>query len=539
MRTNLPVTQHSYYFPVDQNLVSVTDLKGRIVYCNSAFVDVSGFSKEELMGQPHNMVRHPDMPEEAFRDMWDTIKSKLPWTGLVKNRRKNGDHYWVRANATPMLDGNEITGYLSVRTSPTEDEIMQAESLYAQMKKQEEMGKVTLKLRHGKVVEEGLFAKVNEFLENGPLVGFSWLQAGSGVVLLLEHFFGLPTIALAATLCVSAFLTITAGWKMATAPLESLVSDANYLAAGDLSHVIETGGPGKVGQLQQALKQMSVNLRTVVSDVRDELDQLSIAAREIAEGNMDLSGRTESQAASLEETAASMEEIHSTVQISSDSAARGYGLAMETKEISDLSNEAVSSVSDSMDGIAQSSSKISDIIHLIESIAFQTNILALNAAVEAARAGEQGRGFAVVATEVRSLARRTSTAAKEIKVLITDSSERITAGTGQAGVALQRMRAALDSVSKVGTVLQEISASSVEQSAGIAQINEAIAQIDTITQQNAAMVEELAATATSLNDQVDSVGGLMRLFRLKRGEATIAQMDAVELRRENMPVDFN
>lgn len=533
MRTNLPVTHNSYSFPPDQTLVSVTDLKGRIVYCNPAFVEVSGFTREELLGQPHNLVRHPDMPEEAFRDMWDTIKSKFPWTGMVKNRRKNGDHYWVKANATPMLDGSEITGYLSVRTSPTTEDIIQAESLYAQMKKQAEMGKSAIVMHRGKVVESGVFAKLNGFLENGAMVGLSWLQVGIGALILIEHALGVPTFAMAVTLCIAAFATVSASWKMATAPMESLVLDANYLAAGDLSHVIETGGPGMVGQLQQALNQMSVNLRTVVSDVRSELDQLSVAAREIAEGNMDLSERTESQAASLEETAASMEEIHSTVQISSDSAARGYGLAMETKEISDLSNEAVASVSESMDGIAQSSSKISDIIHLIESIAFQTNILALNAAVEAARAGEQGRGFAVVATEVRSLARRTSTAAKEIKVLITDSSERITAGTGQAGVALQRMRAALDSVSKVGTVLQEISASSVEQSAGIAQINEAIAQIDTITQQNAAMVEELAATATSLNDQVDSVGGSMRLFRLKRGESTIAQADAVDLRREN------
>jgi len=320
-------------------------------------------------------------------------------------------------------------------------------------------------------------------------------------------------------------------WALALQPLGALLLDANHLAAGDLSHEVPVNRSGVIGQLQQALTQMSVNLRTVVSDVRDEISQLGLAVQEIADGNQDLSSRTESQASSLEQTAASMEEINGTVLQSAQSAVRGSQLAQQTMQVSERSNDAVQSVSYTMEGISQSSHKITEIIQLIEGVAFQTNILALNAAVEAARAGDQGRGFAVVATEVRSLAQRTTAAAKEIKVLITESGERIAAGEGQTKVALQRMAQALESVGKVGTVLDEISHTANEQTLGISQINEAITQMDSITQQNAAMVEELAATAKSLHFQVEGVSNSMKLFRLRRGEATLSQVDAVALRR--------
>jgi aerotaxis receptor len=321
-------------------------------------------------------------------------------------------------------------------------------------------------------------------------------------------------------------------WSWAVKPLASLVVDANHLAAGDLSHAVVTGAQGQVGQLQQALNQMSVNLRAVVSDVRHEMDQLGMSVQEIADGNQDLSERTESQASSLEETAASMEQMHGNIQQSAESAARGYQLADETKDVTHRSNDAVTSVAHSMQEISASSKKITEIIHLIEGVAFQTNILALNAAVEAARAGEQGRGFAVVATEVRALAQRTTAAAKEIRELITASSDRIDAGNSQTATALERMNVALEAVDKVAVVLAEISNASKEQTLGVSQINEAVAQMDTMTQQNAAMVEELAATAQSLSSQVREVGNSMRLFRIKSGEMTVSQLDAVGMRRD-------
>ena len=228
-----------------------------------------------------------------------------------------------------------------------------------------------------------------------------------------------------------------------------------------------------------------------------------------------------------------MEQITGTVQQSAASAQRGAKLAMETTEVTTRSNGAVQAVAESMRGIAQSSQKITEIIQLIEGVAFQTNILALNAAVEAARAGEQGRGFAVVATEVRALAQRTSTAAREIRQLITESSERIHTGESHTSLALERMESALEAVSHVSTVLAEISGATGEQTLGIGQIHEAISQMDSITQQNAAMVEQLAATAKSLQSQVQGVTQSMRLFRLRSGEGTVATQDAVALRRDN------
>jgi len=533
MRVNLPISQHEYAFPSEQTLVSVTDLKGRITYCNPAFIEVSGYSSAELLGQAHNLVRHPDMPEEAFRDMWATIQARLPWTGLVKNRRKNGDYYWVQANATPMVDGDRITGFLSVRTVPSRSAVQAAEVLYAQMRSDAKSGARTYFLLNGKVVRNDLLGRLERLCNPGPIGRLGLIQAFALLAVVGSVALQWPLAVSVVLGLVMGAVAVWASWSMAIAPLNSLVRDANHLAAGDLSHVVSTGHSGMVGQLQQALMQMSVNLRTVVGDVRQEIDQFSIAVAEISEGNQDLSARTESQASNLQQTAASMEEITGTVQQSAMAASRGSKLALETTHIAQRSNEAVHSVSESMQKIAQSSSQITEIIHLIEGVAFQTNILALNAAVEAARAGEQGRGFAVVASEVRALAQRTTSAAKEIKTLITESSQRISAGGEQTSSALARMQSALDSVGKVSTVLDEIAHASDEQTLGISQINEAVSQMDSLTQQNAAMVEELAATAKSLHGQVEGVSNTMRLFRLRSGEATLGQTDAVALRREH------
>jgi aerotaxis receptor len=440
---NLPVTQQNYPLPASQTLVSVTDLKGRITYCNPAFIEVSGYSREELLGQPHNMIRHPDMPAEAFRDMWDTVQSGLPWTGIVKNRRKNGDHYWVRANATPMMDGDRITGYLSVRTVPSVAEIDASQALYDRMREEASANRLTLTLSRGVLVRRDWLGALMGKLNLGSLAKLVWAQAGSMVAVLSCMALGLP---LAATACVAALataVTLWLIWQVTLAPLKQLVADANMLASGDLSHRVGTGGAGQVGQLQQALMQMSVNLRSVVSDVRWDIDQLSSGVHQIAAGNQDLSARTESQASSLEQTAASMEQINGTVKQSADSAVRGATLAHETSSITSRSNDAVNSVAQTMRGISESSSHISDIIQLIEGVAFQTNILALNAAVEAARAGESGKGFAVVAAEVRALAQRTTGAAREIKQLIQESSERVAKGGEQTDGALQRMQDAL------------------------------------------------------------------------------------------------
>ena len=533
MRINEPVTQQNYAFPPGQTLVSVTDTKGRITYCNPAFVQVSGYAAHELLGQPHNMVRHPDMPEEAFRDMWQTIQAGLPWLGLVKNRRKNGDHYWVQANATPMKDGNTVTGFLSVRTAPSSAAVASAETLYALMRQEKKNGVQVHTLQQGQVVRTDLVGRLMKLFAPG-MRGKLWgVQLLAAACIVGASALQLPLGVTAAVGLLGAVLALWVTSRLLTEPLKGLVRDANQLASGDLAHPIAQGEDGLIGQVQQALNQVSVNLRTVVGDVRQEVQELSNTVREIAEGNLDMSSRTESQASSLEQTAASMEEINGTVQLSAASAIRGAQLATETAEITQRSNDAVNSVAETMRGISASSAQMSDIIQLIEGVAFQTNILALNAAVEAARAGEQGRGFAVVAAEVRALAQRSAGAARDIKQLITDSSGRIDTGSEQTSRALERMQAALHAVGQVSTVLTQISLSASEQQLGISQVNEAVTHMDTMTQQNAAMVEQLAATAQALRGQVEGVSNSMRLFRLAQGELTLSQMDAVSLRRDN------
>jgi aerotaxis receptor len=533
MRQNLPITQREYPFPPNRTLVSVTDLKGRITYCNPAFIEVSGYSREELLGQPHNLVRHPDMPAEAFRDMWATIESGRPWSGVVKNRRKNGDHYWVVANATPMMDGGRITGYLSVRNQPSRDAIQGAEALYALMQAEAAQGHLQHVLKAGRVVRTGWRGHLQTLTAPSTRTRLMGMQLLGAAATGGSALAGLPAPVTVGVALLSGALAYLATRALAIVPIHHLVADANHLAAGDLTHQITTGASGASGQLQQALQQMSLNLRTVVQDVRTEVDQLSIAVAQIASGNQDLASRTESQASSLEQTAASMEEINGTVQHSADAAQQGAHLAQETSHITQRSNEAVLAVTQTMGGIAESSSRIGEIIHLIEGVAFQTNILALNAAVEAARAGEAGRGFAVVASEVRSLAHRTSEAAREIKQLIQESADRVREGGERTDEARARMQEAIAAVQKVSGVLDAISGASREQQLGIGQINEAVAHMDSITQQNAAMVEELASAAQSLTTQVQGVSHSMRLFRLQPGERTLSEMDAVELRRQS------
>jgi aerotaxis receptor len=529
MRINQPVSQREYAFPEGRTLVSVTDLKGRITYCNPAFIEVSGFPRHELLGQPHNLVRHPDMPEEAFRDMWETIQSGLPWTGLVKNRRKNGDHYWVQANATPMMDGDRITGFLSVRSQPTREQVAAAEALYARMRDEAARGRVVTRLHRGVVTREDTLGRVRHALTPGITAQLVVAQAGvAGVVFVGSN---LPLAVEIGLVLAAAAASVWFTRQRLVVPMENVLTDANRLASGDLATPVRTGASGLAGKLQAALNQMSMNLRTVVTDTRSEIESVRVAVDEIAAGNHDLSARTESQAGSLEQTAASMEQINSTVKQSADSAAQGARQARDTAEVARRSHEAVQAVADTMSGISASSKRIEEIIQVVEGVAFQTNILALNAAVEAARAGDAGRGFAVVASEVRSLAQRTSGAAKEIRTLISASSEQVAKGTTQAQDARARMDAALEAVSGVDSTLDHIRTAASEQQTGIAQINEAISHMDSLTQQNAAMVEEIAASASSLRGQVEAVENSMRLFRLRVGDHTIAELDAVGLRK--------
>jgi methyl-accepting chemotaxis protein len=299
-----------------------------------------------------------------------------------------------------------------------------------------------------------------------------------------------------------------------TRPIGKAVQVAETVANGDLTSSIDNTATDETGKLLGALQRMQASLTKVVASVRQGSEGVATASSEIAQGNHDLSARTESQASALEETAASMEQLSAAVKQNADSAKQANQLAQNASTVAAQGGEVVSRVVDTMKGINDSSRKISDIISVIDGIAFQTNILALNAAVEAARAGEQGRGFAVVASEVRSLAGRSADAAKEIKSLINASVERVEQGTALVDQAGNTMAEVVSSIRRVTDIVGEISAASNEQAAGVAQVGEAVTQMDQVTQQNAALVEEMAAAASSLKSQAGELVQTVAVFTL-------------------------
>lgn len=302
-----------------------------------------------------------------------------------------------------------------------------------------------------------------------------------------------------------------------TVPLNQAVAVARRVATGDLTSQINERSKDEVGQLFDALRQMNSSLAEIAGNVRAGTETIGSASQEIASGNADLSARTESQASSLEETASSMEELTSTVRQNAENARQANQLVISASEYATKGGQVVGQVVDTMGSIKESSRKVVDIIGVIDGIAFQTNILALNAAVEAARAGEQGRGFAVVAAEVRNLAQRSAGAAKEIKALISDSVEKVDAGSKLVDEAGKTMDEIVTSVKHVADIMSEITAASAEQSNGIEQVNQAIAQMDEMTQQNSALVEQAAAAAESMQEQAEMLAQAVAVFKLQGG----------------------
>lgn len=521
MRNNMPVTNREYLLKDDETIVSKTDLQGNITYINDDFVRISGFTEAELMGAPQNIVRHPDMPVEAFADFWHTIKSGKAWTGLVKNRCKNGDHYWVEATAAPLISQGQMVGYTSIRVKPRREQVNAAEAAYRALKN----GDSSILIKEGAAVSRSLGHKIKSLFSisvKSKLIAFVVLSVliliGIVVASMSQSSLGSNSmvITLAAIGSVSAVLFGMNLYSSMIAPLIALRENIQTMSSGDLSESIVARGDDEIAKLTQSLRVLQTNIKLLIGQIKQSTGHVNNGAAVLSESNLELSSRTESQASSLEETASSMEELTATVKQNADNSREASQLVVSAASVAEQGGVAVGNVVTTMGAIKTSSSKISDIIGVIDGIAFQTNILALNAAVEAARAGEQGRGFAVVASEVRNLAQRSAGAAKEIKVLINDSVAQVDIGAKLVDQAGGTMSEIVSGVKRASEIMHEITIASQEQSAGIVQVNEAIIQMDDMTQQNAALVEEAAASTESLINQSMALTDLVNSFRLVR-----------------------
>jgi len=423
---------------------------------------------------------------------------------------------------------------------PTRDQVQAADSAYRAVK----AGDPTLAIQEGKAVRRSRLPSaiairaVSIKSALALMVGAAVLQTAAIEALAVAGAGGQSSLHwLMAVAALSVPLVGLFAWLMnrcVVAPLEQTRLDIERMSSGDLAGDIEAKGMAEMSSMLDALRVQQINVKLLIGQIKEVTDSVNAGASEIASGNADLSGRTESQASSLEETASSMEELTSTVKQNAENARQANQLVVSTAEVAARGGQVVGQVVETMASIKESSKKISDIIGVIDGIAFQTNILALNAAVEAARAGEQGRGFAVVASEVRNLAQRSAGAAKEIKALIEDSVGKVEAGDKLVGETGEAMDEIVSSVKRVTDIMGEIAVASQEQSSGIEQINQAVGQMDEITQQNAAVVEEAAAASESLQDQARKLAQLVASFTLvpgSRGAAHHGGMPLPALRR--------
>lgn len=376
MRLNTPILDVEYLVAEGKTIVSTTDLQGNITYANTYFVEASGYPEEELIGAPQNILRHPDMPASAFKDLWLTIRAGLPWRGLVKNRRKNGEYYWVMANVTPVIENGKAIGYMSVRTKPTRQQVDLATKLYAQ----ERARPGSVKLCQGQPTTstwyDGSFVQRFSMATRTRVIMVMLLAsvaaAGAASIVAEGPWWSGALAGFGLFLAASVWIYLE---HNILKPIKEALHVAQCIAGGDLTSRLETRRTDEIGQLMRAMAQLNTNLHSIVGDVRNNFNDILNATAQLAGGTRDLSARTDSQAAALEETAASMEELTSAVKQNADNSQNGDRFATQALQTAEKGNAIVGNVVSTIAEISDSSNRISDIVGIINGIAYQTNLL--------------------------------------------------------------------------------------------------------------------------------------------------------------------
>lgn len=546
MRNNQPVTQKEFPVRPDCAIISHTDSQGNIVYVNDEFVEYAGFSREELIGKPHNIIRHPDMPTEAFRDMWQTLKSGRAWQGMVKNRRKNGDHYWVKATATPRKDG----GYVSVRLKPSREEVQQAENLYKMMR--EGSGH---RLSGGYVLA-GLGSRIKDAYINLSLTTTAMLPMFLFVLTMLVvtvwQFMSITDkaveqalipllVALGASGFVALFwlyLVLCSNVKR----LKKLQRVAMDIGSGNLVGEAPIGKFDEIGRVFNAVMIMRNRLFEIVFQITQSSQVLTQAASEMLDASQQTASGAQEQSNASASMAAALEELSASVDQIGDNADAAHAASISAGEVSQFGAEAVYASTQEIAGIAgtvkASASKLKDleclsdnigqIVSTIREIADQTNLLALNAAIEAARAGEHGRGFAVVADEVRSLAERTAHSTVEITNMVSqiqkrteeaasemqDSVSRVEAGVEKAKRAGQSVGEIEQETQRVVQATQDIQIVLQEQALAAREVAETVEGIARLADGNAAQAAQALVACQHVQETTQVIDELRKQFRV-------------------------